>query len=179
SMSSWWGSNAFDDLVENATSELLPTGQDNLVLYLDISDQIRSKRVNARDAMRTLKRRLNHKNPNVVLMTINLTDTCVKNGGDPFVREIASREYMDEITRLLRSPAICNLDVKKRILTAIQTWGLAAKAKPSLSYMTDTYSLLRAEGYVFPPVTEPIDSIMLETSAVYTLIEIYIYAVCK
>jgi growth factor-regulated tyrosine kinase substrate len=51
-------------------------------------------------------------------------------------------------------------------LYVIQTWGLASKNKPTLSYMSDTYSLLKAEGVQFPPINENIDGILLETAAV-------------
>ncbi|KAI8384873.1 uncharacterized protein BYT42DRAFT_612540 [Radiomyces spectabilis] len=163
-VSSWWGSSALDEIIEKATSELLPAGQEDLALHLDISDQIRSKKVAPKDAMRALKRRLNHKNPNVQLSTLSLLDTCVKNSGDAFVKEIASREFMDDMVSIMRAPG-CNLDVKNKILSVIQTWGIASKGKSTLSYMTDTYTLLKAEGYVFPPVKEHVDSILLETSA--------------
>ncbi|CAO0794433.1 unnamed protein product [Mucor circinelloides] len=162
---SWWGQSPFDEVVEKATSELLPGGQEDLVLNLDISDQIRSKKINAKDAMRSFKRRLAHKNPNVQLATLNLVDTCVKNGGDVFVKEIASREFMDELVSILKAPAGCNIDVKNKLLYVIQTWGLASKNKPTLSYMSDTYSLLKAEGVQFPPINENIDGILLETAA--------------
>lgn len=162
---SWWGQSPFDEVVERATSELLPGGQEDLVLNLDISDQIRSKKINAKDAMRSFKRRLAHKNPNVQLATLNLVDTCVKNGGDVFVKEIASREFMDELVSILKAPAGCNIDVKNKLLYVIQTWGLASKNKPTLSYMSDTYALLKAEGVQFPPINENIDGILLETAA--------------
>ena len=35
-----------------------------------------------------------------------------------------------------------------------------------ISYMYDTYALLKAEGIQFPPVNENIDGILLETAAV-------------
>lgn len=52
----------------------------------------------------------------------------------------------------------------------MQVWGLASKGKSQLSYITDTYSFLKAEGYVFPPINEHTDSIVLESSAVSELI---------
>lgn len=60
-------------LIEKATSELLPAGQVDLALHLEISDQIRSKKVNAKDAMKSLKQRLGHKNPNVILATLSVS----------------------------------------------------------------------------------------------------------
>lgn len=91
----WWGQSAFDELVgkqknrnleknslnkqtnqkkkiEKATSELLPAGQVDLALHLEISDQIRSKKITPKDAIRAFKQRLSHKNPNVVLATLSV-----------------------------------------------------------------------------------------------------------
>ncbi|KAI9277153.1 hypothetical protein BDA99DRAFT_495020 [Phascolomyces articulosus] len=164
-VSLWWGQSALDELIEKATSELLPAGQEDLALHLEISDQIRSKKVNAKDAMRSFKRRLEHTNPNVQMSTLSLVDTCVKNGGDQFVREVASREFMDQLTSMARSPTGCNPDVKNKILSIIQTWSLAAKGNPALGYITDTHRLMQAEGHVFPTMNTAVDSILLETSA--------------
>lgn len=160
----WWGQSALDELIEKATSELLPAGQVDLALHLEISDQIRSKKVSPKDAVKSLKSRLSHKNPNVILATLSLVDTCVKNSGSAFVKEVATRDFMEEITHLIKVPTGCNQDVKQKVLYLIQVWGIASKGNPSLSYISGTYNLLRAEGYVFPPITEKIDSILLETA---------------
>lgn len=58
--------------LDKATSELLPKGQDDIALYLEISDMIRSKTVPAKEAVRVLKKRITHKNPNVQLMALNV-----------------------------------------------------------------------------------------------------------
>ncbi|ORZ21382.1 hypothetical protein BCR42DRAFT_407451 [Absidia repens] len=159
-----WGASTLDERIEKATSEFMPSGQENLALQLDISDDIRSKKVNAKEAMQAMKKRLGHKNPNVQLSTLSLIDTCVKNSGDVYVREIGSREFMDELATMVRRSNL-NIDVKNKVLDSVQTWGIAAKGNPALGYMTDTYSLLRAEGHVFPPIKQNIDAILLEASA--------------
>lgn len=56
--------------------------------------------------------------------------------------------------------------MKSKALSLIQIWGIASKGNPSLSYISDTYTLLRAEGYTFPHVTDKIDSTLFETAVV-------------
>ncbi|THG98987.1 hypothetical protein EW026_g3271 [Hermanssonia centrifuga] len=144
-----WGTSQLDDAVDKATSELLPTGSEDIALNLEISDQIRSKSISPKDAMRALKRRLNHKNPNVQLLSLGLTDTCVKNGGDPFLLEVASREFVDNLVSILKIPAL-NHDVKTKILRLIQNWATAFEGKANLSYMGEVYRALQHEVMALP-----------------------------
>ncbi|KAL4259326.1 Vacuolar protein sorting-associated protein 27 [Pleurotus pulmonarius] len=151
SLTTWlWGTSQLDDAVDKATSELLPAGSEDIALNLEICDQIRSKSVPAKDAMRALKRRLGNKNPNVQLLALGLTDVCVKNGGDLFLNEVASREFMDNLVSILKMPAL-NLDVKNAILRHVQNWSVAFEGKPSLGYVGQVYQTLGQEGYKFPP----------------------------
>ena len=69
----------------------------------------------------------------------------VKNGGDHFLAEVASREFIDNLVSLLKTPAL-NLDVKNTMLRLIQIWAVAFEGKPSLSYVGQIYRELKTEG---------------------------------
>jgi growth factor-regulated tyrosine kinase substrate len=81
--------------------------------------------------------------------------------------EIASREFMDNLTSLLQAygPAEVNDDVKGAILESIQAWAIAAEGRPALVYIGEVYKTLQREGRKFPPKPQ-VASSMFDSSAV-------------
>lgn len=151
-MSLWWGSDPFAELVGKATSELLPAGQEDIALNLEICDKVRAKQVPPKQAMQVIKKRINDNNPNVVLLALGLTDICIKNGGDHFLAEVASHEFMDNLVSLLKKPTGVNHDVSAKALKLIQNWAQIAEAKPGqMGYIDVIYRSLKASGADFPP----------------------------
>jgi hypothetical protein len=72
----------------------------NLALNLEIADLINAKKGPApREAAMAIVGYINHRNPNVSLLALNLLDICVKNCGYPFHLQISTKEFLNELVR--------------------------------------------------------------------------------
>ncbi|OCF42696.1 vacuolar protein sorting-associated protein 27 [Kwoniella heveanensis CBS 569] len=167
---SWlWGSATnpqFEELAEKACSPLnLPYPQsEDIATALEVADMIRSKAVQPKIAMQSLKRRIASKNGRVQMYALGLTDTCIKNGGDHFLAEIASKEFVDELSGLIKAQGT-NAEVKTMLLKTFQQWALAFQSKKELSFLVDVYNELKNSGIVFPASTVQINHLLTTSTA--------------
>jgi ADP-ribosylation factor-binding protein GGA len=130
----------------------------NLALNLEIADLINSKKGNApREAAVAIVNFVNHRNPNVSLLALNLLDICVKNCGYPFHLQISTKEFLNELVRRFpERPPIRPTRVQHKVLEAIEEWRgticLTSRYKEDLGFIRDMHRLLSYKGYVFPEV---------------------------
>ncbi|KAK2628807.1 hypothetical protein QTJ16_001910 [Diplocarpon rosae] len=130
----------------------------NLAVNLEVADLINSKKGNApREAAVAIANYINHRNPNVSLLALNLLDICVKNCGYPFHLQISTKEFLNELVRRFpERPPMRATRVQMKILEAIEEWRgticQTSRYKEDLGFIRDMHRLLSYKGYVFPEV---------------------------
>ncbi|KAK3376631.1 VHS domain-containing protein [Lasiosphaeria ovina] len=130
----------------------------NLALNLEISDLINAKKGSTpREAAVAIVNLVNHRNPNVSLLALNLLDICVKNCGYPFHLQISTKEFLNELVRRFpERPPIRPTRVQLKILEAIEEWRgticETSRYKEDLGFIRDMHRLLSYKGYTFPEV---------------------------
>jgi growth factor-regulated tyrosine kinase substrate len=140
---------------DKTTSDLLPSGSaPDIAGALHLADLIRSSSVAPLKATAGFLRRLNHDNPNVQLLTLQVLDIAIKNGGTPFLLVIGGREPTNDLERLARArEGSSNRQVQELVLKLIQDWASAFSAKAGLrdTELVRAYESLRRDGMNFPP----------------------------
>ncbi|KAK6943233.1 VHS domain [Dillenia turbinata] len=133
--------------VEKATSDLL-IGPD-WTLNMDICDSVNSNHWEAKDVVKAVKKRLQHKNPMVQFLALTLLETMVKNCGDYVHFQIAERNILPEMIKIVKKKA--DMRVRDKILMLLDSWqeafGGPGGKHPQYYW---AYVELRRSGVVFP-----------------------------
>ena len=133
--------------VQRATSDAL-IGPD-WATNLEICDTLNRDPGHTKDVVKSLKKRIAHKNSKVQLLALTLLETMIKNCGDIVHMHVAERDILHEMVKIVKKRP--DYHVKEKILTLIDTWqeffGGARSKYPQ--YYASYQDLLRA-GAVFP-----------------------------
>lgn len=133
--------------VEKATSEFL-IGPD-WTMNIDICDTLNSNQWLAKDVVKAVKKRLQHKNPKVQLLALTLLETMVKNCGDYVHFQIADRNILQEMVKIVKKKT--DMHVRDKILVLLDSWQ-EAFGGPGGKYPQYywAYEELRRSGVDFP-----------------------------
>lgn len=140
-------SSPFDQYIERATSE--KNTSDDWGQIMDICDKVKESNTGSKDCLRSLVKRLNSENPRIVLQAITLLDACINNCGRKFLLEVASREFEQELKKILTSTRTHH-KVSERLRESLKKWAEGEfKGDAQLSLIPALYSKLRQDGYDF------------------------------
>lgn len=152
---SFFGTNPFTSAVgqkiEQATSDTLPS--EDWGLNLEICDLINTSEEVAKDAVRAIRKRLTHtpKNYKIVLYTLVVLETCVKNTGHKFHLLVCSKDFVQDLVKLIGPKNEPPSSVQEKVLSLIQAWTEAFRNQPELAGVSQVYAELKHKGIEFPP----------------------------
>ena len=114
-------------LVDQATSEILNTVDWGANMSLvDEVNSTDSKEV-LTETVRHIRKRIQSKSPNVVMTSLSLIETLVKNCHTAFHTQVATEKFMESMSRVARSfsakPGRDSSEVVDKCLELIQSWG--------------------------------------------------------
>ncbi|KAF2364683.1 SH3 domain [Trinorchestia longiramus] len=136
-----------DPHIDRATSDS-NTSEDWAVI-LDICDRVKEYNDGPKDCIKSLTKKLNSDSPRVALQAIVLLDACVNNCGRSFHLEVASREFEQELKKILTNQRT-NSKVSEKLRQCLLVWSEGDfKSDSQLSLIPDLVSKLRLQGYDF------------------------------
>ncbi|GJQ79696.1 hypothetical protein Trydic_g5843 [Trypoxylus dichotomus] len=138
--------------IEQATDGTLAS--ENWSLNMEICDMVNETEEGPKDAIKAIRKRLTQnagKNYTVVMYTLTVLETCVKNCGKPLHILVCSKDFIQELVKLIGPKNDPPTAVQEKVLSLIQSWADAFKSIPELSGVVSVYRDLIAKGIEFPP----------------------------
>ncbi|CAJ0564748.1 unnamed protein product, partial [Mesorhabditis spiculigera] len=138
--------------IELATdSNLLAT--ENWGLNMEICDFINGYEDGPKDAIRALRKRMHTqigKNNTNIMYTLTVLETCVKNCDHRFHVLVCSKDFIQDLVKLVGPKFDAPQIIQERVLSLIQAWTDAFQNVPDLVGVRQVYDELRSKGVEFP-----------------------------
>lgn len=151
----FFGGNPFSSPVgqriEQATDAALAS--ENWALNMEICDIINDTDDGPKDAVKAIRKRLHQnvgKNYTVVMYTLTVLETCVKNCGRRFHLLAANKEFVQELVKLIGPKNDPPTAVQEKVLSLIQSWADAFSGNPEMAGVVQVYQDLKQKGVEFP-----------------------------
>lgn len=144
-------SSLFNSFAEQATDGTLAS--ENWALNMEICDMINESSDTARDAMKAIRKRLSQnagKNYTVIMYTLTVLESCVKNCGKAFHVLVSNKEFIQELVKLIGPKNDPPAVVQEKVLNLIQTWADTFRSQPDLNGVVQVYQELKSKGIEFP-----------------------------
>lgn len=137
--------------IEQATDASLTS--ENWALNIEICDLINETDEGPKDAIKAIRKRLQQnigKNYTVVVHTLTVLETCVKNCGKRFQLLACNKDFVLELVKLIGPKNDPPAAVQERVLGLIQSWADAFQGNPDMQGVCQAYQDLKLKGIEFP-----------------------------
>lgn len=126
---------------------------ENWSLNMEICDMINDTEEGPKDAVKAIRKRLLQnagKNHKIIMYTLTVLETCVKNCGKRFHVLVCSKEFSQDLIKLIGPKNDPPTIVQEKVLSLIQSWADAFRNQPDLQGVYLVYRELRQKGIEFP-----------------------------
>lgn len=137
--------------IEQATDASLAS--ENWTVNMEICDIINETDEGPKDAIKAIRKRLQQnagKNYTVVMYTLTVLETCVKNCGKRFHLLVTQKDFVQDLVKLIGPKNDPPTAVQEKVLSLIQSWADAFRAVPEMQGVVLVYNDLKQKGIEFP-----------------------------